>query len=282
LPGVVLGDFEIHHISAGLYRWDGGVFFGVVPKTMWSRRAEPDSLNRIQVSFNCYLIRTGGHNVLIETGVGDKLDPRARERMDLPPEHDPLPRILARQGFDPEAIDIVVNSHLHFDHCGGNTVLTAGGAAPAFPRACYFASRPEWEHAHARHPRDSVSYNDANYDPLVESGQMILVDEGREVVPGVRMRPVPGHNRDMCVVTAASAGRTFCFFSDLIPTTAHVQPTWVAAFDLFPMETIDSKSQWLAAAAREDWLCGFGHDPQYAFARIQPDPKTGFSAVPRP
>ncbi len=249
---------------------------------MWSRRAEPDALNRIPVSFNCYLIRTGGHNVLIETGAGDKLDPRARERMDLPPEHDPLPEILARQGFDPEAIDIVINSHLHFDHCGGNTVLTARGAAPAFPRASYFASRPEWEHAHERHPRDSVSYNDANYDPLVESGRMILVDEGREVVPGVRMRPVPGHNRDMCVVTAASEGRTFCFFSDLVPTAAHVQPTWVAAFDLFPLETIDNKARWLATAAREDWLCGFGHDPGQPFARIQPDPKTGFRAVPQP
>ena len=282
MPGVILGNFEIYFISAGAYRWDGGAFFGVVPKTMWSRKTEADSLNRIPVSFNCYLIRTGDHQVLVETGAGDKLDPRSRERMDLPPAHDPLPEILARQGFDPEAIDVVVNSHLHFDHCGGNTVGGPSGFTPAFPRARYFASRGEWEHAHSRHPRDSVSYRDENYDPLVESGRMELVDEGREVVPGVRMRPVPGHNRDMCVVTAASGGRTFCFFSDLIPTAAHVQPTWVAGFDLFPLEVIDNKTAWLTTAAREDWLCGFGHDPQCAFARIRRDPKTHFTAVPEP
>ena len=282
MAGVVLGDFEIYHISAGHYRWDGGAFFGVVPKPMWSRKTAPDPLNRIQVSFNCYLIRTGEHQVLIETGAGDKLAPRMRERMDLPPAHDPLPEILARHGFDPEGIDIVVNSHLHFDHCGGNTILTGGDAAPAFPRARYFASRAEWEHAHERHPRDSVSYDDSNYDPLVESGRMVLVDGGREVAPGVRMRPAPGHNRDMCVVTVHSGGKTFCFFSDLIPTAAHVQPTWVAAFDLFPLETIDTKTQWLTAAARENWICGFGHDPEHRFVRIQPDPKHRFTAVPQP
>jgi glyoxylase-like metal-dependent hydrolase (beta-lactamase superfamily II) len=282
LTAITLGDFEIHCISAGRYRWDGGAFFGVVPKTMWSRKTEADSLNRIPLSLNCYLIRTGDHHVLIETGVGDKLDARARERMDLPPEQDPLPEILARQGFDPESIDIVINTHLHFDHCGGNTVVTGNGPVAAFPRARYFAARGEWEHAHQRHPRDSVSYNDQNYDPLVESGRMILVEEGREVVPGIRMRPVPGHNRDMCIVTAVSGGRTFCFWSDLVPTAAHTQPTWVAAFDLFPLEVIDNKLLWLATAAREDWVCGFGHEPVHAFARIRPEPKTRFAAVPEP
>src|ERR1041384_5016315 len=121
MPGIAVGDFEITHIPAAHYWWDGGVFFGVVPKTLWSRKAPSDELNRIQVAFNCYLVRTDGHTVLIETGGGDKLDGRARERMGLPPQHDPLPEIIARNGIDPESIDIVINSHLHFDHCGGNT-----------------------------------------------------------------------------------------------------------------------------------------------------------------
>src|SRR5262245_32525704 len=131
MSGITVGDFEIIHISGAHYRWDGGVYFGVVPKTMWSRKAPADDLNRIEVAFNCYLIRTDDHSVLIETGAGDKLDARARERMDLPPEHLPLPEILSRQGIDPESIDIVINSHLHFDHCGGNTTLTATGPLAA-------------------------------------------------------------------------------------------------------------------------------------------------------
>ena len=280
MPGYPLGDFEIHHINAGVYRWDGGTFFGVVPLTLWSRKLPPDELNRITVSFNCYLIRTSGHMILIETGAGDKLDARARERMALPPEHDPLTAILQRHGFDPEAIDIVINSHLHFDHCGGNTVMGPGRVRPAFPRAHYYALRGEWEHAHLRHPRDSVSYNDANYDPLVDSGQMTLLDGDSEIAPGVWMRRAPGHNRDMCVVTAASGGDTFCFFSDLVPTASHTQPTWVAAFDLYPLQTIDVKTEWLGRAAAEGWLCAFGHDAAVPFARILRDEKTRFRAGP--
>jgi glyoxylase-like metal-dependent hydrolase (beta-lactamase superfamily II) len=273
-----VGDFEITHIQPARYRWDGGTFYGVVPRTLWGRKSPADELNRIVVAFNCYVIRSGEHTILVETSAGDKLDERARERMALPPAHEDLPAILAARGVNPESIDIVVNSHLHFDHCGGNTTLTDAGPRPAFARARYFASRGEWEHAHERHPRDAISYNDANYDPLVESGQMTLVEADHEVAPGVWMRRVPGHNRDMCVVTAESRGATFCFWSDLLPMSAHAQPTWVAAVDLFPLETIDQKLRWLARAADEDWICGFGHDPEIAFARIQRDPKKHFRA----
>jgi glyoxylase-like metal-dependent hydrolase (beta-lactamase superfamily II) len=277
---IALGDFEIQHIQAAVYRWDGGTFFGVVPKTMWSRKLTADELNRIPVAMNCYIIRTGEQTILVETGAGDKLDQKARERADLSARVEQMPEVLARHGVDPEEIDIVIDSHLHWDHCGGNTILKNGGAVPAFPRARYFASRPEWEHAHERHIRDSVSYNDLNYDPLVDTGQMVLVDGAHEVAPGIRMRPAPGHNRDMCVVTAVSQGRTFCFFSDLIPTLAHVQPTWVTAFDLFPLQTIDTKLQWLETAARKEWICGFGHDAYTGFARIATDPKTRFTGHP--
>jgi len=273
------GDFEITHVQPARFRWDGGAYFGVVPKTLWGRKVASDDLNRIEVAFNCYVVRTGEHTILIETAAGDKLDARSRERMAMPPKAEDLRDAIAAQGIDPESVDIVVNSHLHFDHCGGNTILTPSGAVPAFPRARYVASRPEWEHAHTRHPRDSVSYNDANYDPLVDSGRMTLVDGDYEIAPGVWMRRAPGHNRDMCIVTAESAGRTFCFWSDLVPTANHIQPTWVLAFDLYPLETIDQKSKWLARAADENWLCGFSHDPEIAFARVERDEKTGFRAV---
>ena len=278
---LILGDVEVSHIRYSTYRWDGGALFGVVPKTLWSRKAAADDLNRIELAFNCYLVRTGGQTILIETGCGDKMDERARARMALPPDAGPLTSVITSHGFDPESIDIVINSHLHWDHCGGNTLLTSEASPrPAFPRARYFASRPEWEHAHERLARDSVSYIDANYDPLVESGQMTLVAGDAEVAPGIWMRRAPGHNRDMMVITVAGGGETFCFLSDLVPTVAHVQPTWVAAFDLYPLETIESKTRWLTAAAGGAWHCGFGHEVNLPFARILPDPKTTFRAEP--
>ncbi|PWU02548.1 MAG: MBL fold metallo-hydrolase [Terriglobia bacterium] len=277
---IALGDFEISLIRESIHWWDGGTFFGVVPKTLWSRRIQPDELNRIPLGFNCYLIRTGEHTILVETGAGDKQDAVARERMKLPPKPEPLPDVIARHGFDPETIDIVINSHLHFDHCGGNTILSNGCARPAFPRARYFAPRGEWEHGHQRLSRDAISYIDANYDPLVDSGQMTLVEGDYEVAPGVRMRHVPGHTRHMMTITAESGGKTFCFFSDLVPTTAHTQPTWVLAFDLYPLESIENKQRWLAAAAEGGWICAFSHDSEVDFARIVPHPKIHFSAVP--
>ncbi len=278
MPGITVGEFAITHIPAGIYWWDGGALFGVVPKTLWNRRTEADDLNRIPLAFNCYAIRNGAHTILLETGAGDKMAPRARERMRLPLETTPLPEVAAGHGIDPEAIDIVINSHLHWDHSGGNTAIKGKRVEAAFPRARYYAIRGEWEHAHERLARDGVSYLDANYDPLVESGRMVLVEAGHEVVPGVRLQPAPGHNRDMAVVTVESGGQTFCFLSDLVPTAAHLQPTWVAAFDLYPLETIENKLRWLGAAADGDWWCGFGHDPERPFARIGRDPKTGFRA----
>src|SRR4051812_45514866 len=129
---MVAGDFEVTHVQPARYRWDGGTFFGVVPKTLWGRKAPTDELNRIEVAFNCYVVRTGDHTVLIETGAGDKLDDRARERMALPPGPDDLAAAISARGIDPESVDIVIDSHLHFDHCGGNTVLTGAGAVAAF------------------------------------------------------------------------------------------------------------------------------------------------------
>jgi len=280
MSSAVLGDFRVSLIRDAVYWWDAGAMFGVVPKTLWSRGTAADELNRVPLGFNCYLIETGEHTILVETGGGDKMDARARERMRLPPEQDPLPEVIVRHGFDPERIDIVLNSHLHWDHCGGNTRLQGGVARPNFPRARYCAARGEWEHAHERHLRDRVSYIDANYDPLVESGRMQLLEADGEVAPGVWMRSAPGHNRDMMIVTAASGGRTFCFFSDLVPTAAHANPTWVAAFDLFPLIAIDTKFRWLTQAADEEWLCGFGHDPETAFATVRRHPKSRFEAVP--
>jgi glyoxylase-like metal-dependent hydrolase (beta-lactamase superfamily II) len=273
-----VGDFQVTLVRGGVYSWDGGAFFGVVPKTLWSKRIPADERNLVPLAFNCYVVETGEHTVLIETGGGDKMDLRARERMKLSAILEPLPEAIAKHDIDPERIDIVVNTHLHWDHCGWNT--SAAGAA-LFPRAQYYTRRAEWEHAHERHPRDSVSYIDLNYDPLVESGRMTLLTEDCEVAPGIGLRLAPGHNRDMMVVTAASAGETFCFFSDLIPTLAHLTPTWVAAFDLYPLQSIEMKTRLLEEAARGNWIIGFGHDSEVDFARVKRDEK-GFGGITEP
>ena len=280
MSSVTLGDFEISLIRDSAYWWDGGAMFGVVPKTLWSRKIAPDELNRIPAGFNSYLIRTGDHTILIDTGGGIRIEERACHRMKLPCQRDPLPEVIARNGFDPESIDLVLNSHLHWDHCGGNTRDVNGRVEPAFARARYVAPRGEWEHAHQRLLRDRVSYLDVNYDPLVESGRMTLVDGDTEVAPGIWMRRAPGHTRDMMLVLAESRGRTFCFLTDLAPMTAHLQPTWITSFDLYPLESIESKLGWLAAAADGEWICGFGHEMEMDFARVVRDEKSLFRAEP--
>jgi glyoxylase-like metal-dependent hydrolase (beta-lactamase superfamily II) len=271
-----VGDFEIVCVRAGTHWWDGGAVFGVVPKTLWGRKVQTDESNRVEQGFNCYLIRTGERTILVETGLGDKRDAVARGRMRVPPQTESIAETLARHGIDPESVDIVVNSHLHWDHCCGNTIMRDDRAEPSLPRARYFASRGEWEHAHERLIRDSVSYLDENYDPLIDSGRMTLVDGDFEVTPGVWMRRAPGHNRDMMVITAESGGQTFCFLSDLIPSHNHVQPSWVAAFDLYPLQSIETKIEWLSRAADHNWQCGFAHDAKVDFARIERDPKIQF------
>jgi len=271
---VLIGDFEVTLVRHGSYWWDGGVMFGVVPKTLWNVKAPADELNRIELAFNCYLIRAAQKTILVETGLGDKRGTRARERMRVPAVTEPLSSLI-----DPASVDIVVNSHLHWDHCSGNTVIRDGRAEAAFPRAQYFASRGEWEHAHERLIRDGIAYIDENYDPLVESGQMTLVDGDFEVAPGVWMRQAPGHNRDMMVVTAESQGQTFCFLSDLVPTAAHMRPAWGASLDLYPLQIIETKADWLGKAAGQGWICGFAHDPSMHFVRIERDGNSQFAPV---
>jgi glyoxylase-like metal-dependent hydrolase (beta-lactamase superfamily II) len=268
-----LGDFRITPVRAGSYWWDGGAMFGVVPKTLWSKYEPPDELNRIEAGFNCFVVETDAHRVLIDTGGGTRHDERARERMRLP---DPpkLTEVLSSHGFDPWSIDVVINTHLHWDHCGGNTVdegrhVHPARALPALPHARYITQRGEMEHAREQHPRDAASYRAVNYEPLIETGRMHLLDGDGEVSPGVEVRVAPGHNRDMMVVLVRSRGETWCHFADLVAYASQLTPTWVTAFDLFPLETMASKTQLLGHAAAEDWWCSFGHDPRVAFAKIE-------------
>ena len=243
--------------------------FGVVPKTLWSKHQPSDELNRIEAGFNCFVVEDGSRKVLIETGGGVRHDARSLERMGMPGGISAVDA-LRSHGFEPESIDLVINTHLHWDHCGGNTVDVDGKARAAFLNARYVVQRGELAHAREQHPRDAVSYRAPNYEPLLEGGQLHLLDGDLEVAPGIQLQVTPGHNRDMMVVTVRSGGATWCHLADLAPYAAHVTPTWVAAFDLFPMESIRSKNELFTRAAADGWWCSFtqSNDPQIDFARI--------------
>lgn len=274
-----LGDFELNILSDGTYPLDGGAFFGVIPKVMWSKKVQADERNYVAAGLNSLLVRTGRENVLIETGIGNKLSERMIKFYGQPAK---LLDNFAAAGMSPDEIDIVVNTHLHFDHCGWNTTRDARGKiVPTFPRAKYFAPRGEWEYGRRPSERDVISYIPDNYDPLLESGQMTLLQGGEEIVPGISVRTFPGHTATMQAVVVQSGGKTACYISDLIPTTAHIEIAWGMSFDLYPLQTIESRKQYYAQAIPQNWLTVFTHDPTTPWAYVQRD-EAGKLAARRP
>jgi glyoxylase-like metal-dependent hydrolase (beta-lactamase superfamily II) len=312
---LTLGDFELSVFSDGTYPLDGGAFFGVVPKVMWSRKVAADERNYVTAGLNSLLIRmkggrTGQQTVLVETGMGNKLSDRMIKFYGQPAK---LLDNLAAAGVAPEDVDIVINSHLHFDHCGWNTVRDKNGKiVPTFPRAKYYAPEGEWEYARRPSERDAISFIPENYDPLVGSGQMTLLKGGEEIVPGISVKTFPGHTAHMQAVIIRGDGNrerssgakaqksigaigtaeavpfpigtsrtashisdvtptTACYISDLMPTTAHIDLTWGMAFDLYPLQSIESKKLYYAKAIPEKWLTVFTHDPNTPWAYIEQD-----------
>jgi glyoxylase-like metal-dependent hydrolase (beta-lactamase superfamily II) len=291
---LTLGDFELTIFSDGTYPLDGGAFFGVVPKVMWSKKVSSDEKNYVTAGLNSLLIRTGKQTVLVETGMGNKLSDRMIKFYGQPAQ---LLTNLAAGGVSPEDIDIVINTHLHFDHCGWNTSRDkTGKIVPTFPRAKYYAPEGEWQYA--RHPseRDAISYISENYDPLVASGQMTLLKGGEEIVPGISVRTFPGHTASMQAVivngrlgferarlpaapspatsengASAPEAATACYISDLIPTAAHIDLTWGMSFDLYPLQTIASKKDYYERAIPEKWLAVFTHDAKTPWAYVEKD-----------
>ncbi len=263
---LALGDFELAVFSDGTYYLDGGAFFGVVPKVMWSRKVKADEQNRVVVGLNSLLVRTGKHNVLIETGIGNELSEKMAKIYGQPAK---LLENLSAGGIAPDDIDVVINTHLHFDHCGWNTIRKNGQVVATFPKAQYYVQEGEWQHGRRQHERDAISYISENYDPLIDSGQMHLLHGDQEIVPGVSVKIFPGHTANMEAVIIKSGGKTACYISDLIPTTAHLDLTWVMGFDLFPLETIESRKRYYAQAMPEQWLTVFTHDPNMPWAHLE-------------
>jgi glyoxylase-like metal-dependent hydrolase (beta-lactamase superfamily II) len=267
---LTLGDFELTAVSDGTYRLDGGAFFGVVPKVMWEKKVKADAENYVPVGLNSVVVRSSQHTVLIETGIGNKLPERLIRIFGQPAK---LLDNLNAAGISPEDIDIVINSHLHFDHCGWNTMLNDGKIVPTFPRAKYYAPEGEWQHGRLQLERDAISYISENYDPLIKTGQMELLqgDGDQEIVPGISVRVFPGHTLHMQAVIIQSGSQTACYISDLIPTSAHIDLTWVMAFDLLPLRTIENRKRYYAQSIPEKWLTMFTHDPNVPWAYVDKD-----------
>ena len=271
-----VGDFELTICTDGTYLLDGGAMFGVVPKPLWEKRAPADEQNRILLGANTVIVRTGRHTVAIETGLGNKLAPKLRE---IYGTSEMLPKSLEAAGVRVEEVDIVINSHLHFDHCGWNTTKGASDQiVPTFPNARYFAHRGEVEHGHRQLERDRVSYISDNYDPLIASGQMTLLEgssAGRvfEIVPGISCEVYPGHTAQMMAIHIDSAGRRATYISDLLPTSAHLDTTWVMGYDLYPLTCIEERKRFYRRAIPEKWLVLLPHDHDHPMGTIQVNEK---------
>jgi glyoxylase-like metal-dependent hydrolase (beta-lactamase superfamily II) len=277
-----LGDLRIHALEAGTQRLDGGAMFGVVPKPLWERRIGADERNRIPLAMRCLLVETPSALILVDTGAGNKesakfcdiygLDNTAAE----PARHATrLEQALAAAGFAADDVDVVVDTHLHFDHAGGNTRRTAdGGLALSFPRARYFVQQGEFEWAHMRNERIQASYLPDNFDPVAAAGRLELVTGDVEIVPGVSVLRTPGHTPHHQSVLVRSGGDTACFLADLVPTAAHLPLPWIMGYDVEPLVTLETKRALLARARAEQWLLVFEHDPHVAWGRLDPDERS--------
>ena len=260
-----LGEFEIFAISDGSIALDGGQMFGVIPKPLWEKKLPADSRNRVRLSLTCLLVRTGKHNVLIETGIGDKFSAKYADMYGI--NHtSTLPADLKRHGLSPADIDVVINTHLHFDHCGWNTRRENGNLVPTFPRARYFVQRGEWEHALHPTERDRASYVEDFFVPT--ESQLEKLSGDQEIVPGIHVEVVPGHTRDLQCVRIESQGEQAYFISDLVPTRAHLPYSWVMSFDLYPLETLANRKRLLPQLAKRGALVVFPHDPEIPWARL--------------
>lgn len=266
------GDFRIETISDTEFRLDGGAMFGVIPRVLWEKICPPDAQNRIQMQTHCLFVETPTEKILIETGMGEKWTEKQSKIYGVNRAKPFAETLFERTNYKPEDITIVVNTHLHFDHCGGNTIFNpAGETVPAFPNARYLVSENEFNHAENPYERDRASYISDNWRALKNNGQLELKPSVYEVARGITMTEMRGHNGSMQTVKIESNGETLYSFSDLIPTTAHLPLPWIMGYDLFPLETLENKKRLLPRALEENWLCWFYHDFAAPLCRLTED-----------
>jgi glyoxylase-like metal-dependent hydrolase (beta-lactamase superfamily II) len=266
---ISLGKFEIYGLRDGFFFLDGGAMFGVVPKTLWEKKFPADEKNRIKLALNSILIKTAKELILVETGIGGDLDPKFYDYYSV--ERKPgLVLSLEKLGYQAEDIDLVVNTHLHFDHCGGNTSKNEKGEdAPTFLKARYIIQKGEWEDALHPSERDKASYLEQNFLPLEKYGLLQLVDGNKEISEGVEVIVVPGHTSRHQCLKVSTGGKVFFFLGDLVPTSAHVGLSYIMSYDLFPQQTLENKKKFFEQAIEGDWILAFNHDPEHFFGKVK-------------
>ena len=270
-PGsFAVGDARVTVLHDGTIALDGGAMFGVVPRVVWEKRDPPDERNRVTLGLNVALIESGGKRVLVDTGMGERWSEKEVRMYRIDRSTTLLGGLRAR-GLGPEDIDVVVNTHLHFDHAGGNTRVEGGRVVPAFPRARYVAQRGEWDDATHPHERSRASYRADDFVPVAEAGQLDLIDGEAEVAPGVRAVRVGGHTTHHQMVVVESGGETLVVPTDLLPTASHLPLPFVMGYDLFPVATLEAKRKLLDAAVEGGWRILFYHDPRTPVGRVRRD-----------
>jgi glyoxylase-like metal-dependent hydrolase (beta-lactamase superfamily II) len=278
LESRTLGRWRIHAIQAGGQQLDGGAMFGVVPKTLWERRLAADAKNRIPMGMRCLLIEHEDGLVLIDAGSGNKETPKFHDIYGIENGGEAgrtaLEDGIRDAGFRPEEIRLVINTHLHFDHAGGNTwKAPTGEVLPSFPNARYLVQRGEFEYATHTNERTAASYFTPNWEAIQAAGKLDLVEGDREILPGIRVRRTPGHTPHHQSVVLTSGGETACFLGDVVPTSHHLPLPWIMGYDVEPLVTLESKRTLLADALRSDWLLIFEHDAHVGFGRVAHDGK---------
>lgn len=282
LDSRTLGRWRIHAIQAGGQQLDGGAMFGVVPKPLWERRIAADARNRIPMGMRCLLVEHDDGLVLIDSGVGNKEatkfhDIYGIENVSTPdeaPGRTALEAGIKRAGFSTDDVTLVINTHLHFDHAGGNTWRNeAGEVLPTFPKARYVVQRGEVEYARRANERTAASYFPQNWDPIIAMGQFDVIDGEPEIRPGIRVRRTPGHTPHHQSVILTSGGETLCFLGDVVPTAHHLSLPWIMGYDVEPLVTLESKRSLLAEALSGDWQLVFEHDASVGFGRVAHDAK---------
>jgi glyoxylase-like metal-dependent hydrolase (beta-lactamase superfamily II) len=268
-----LGDFELNAISDGHFWLDGGSMYGAVPKVLWSKLTPADEENRIRLALNCLLIRTPDKIVLVDTGLGEKFSKRSKEIYRTERNQD-LFSSLAAFNIQRSDVDFVINTHLHFDHCGGNTVKMKDRYVPAFPNARYIIQKAEWDNANQPNEKTRSSYRPSDFLPLQEAGQVQLIEGDHDVCSGIKAVVTPGHTRGHQSVLIASEGNCAFYLGDLIPTTYHLKASYLTGYDLYPVELIDTKKDIVNRAVQQEWLLIFEHDPTIVFAYLNEEEGT--------
>jgi glyoxylase-like metal-dependent hydrolase (beta-lactamase superfamily II) len=264
------GDIEVHVLNSGNVKVDGGGPFGLVPRALWSRYQTPDENHLIPMCLNCLLVQTQGQNILIDVGMGNKLDEKTRNIWHLSHPNGTLIEGLARLDLAPEDINLVINTHLHSDHCEMNTRFTDEGTlGPTFPNAGHVVQRREYEDASHPNERTRATYIAANFEPLMDSGQLDLLDSDTEFMPGIRGVVTPGHTPGHMSVVLNSGDDYLFFPCDLATYAVHLEKLgWMTAYDVEPLVTLETKRHWQKWVMETNAIVVFPHDTTMLAARL--------------